>query len=150
MQPYNSMDEALEDVLRLSKGMSYKCAAADVDFGGGKAVIIGDPKTDKTPELFRAFGQFVNTLGGRFYTGTDMGTTMEDFVHAMKETRIASTVLPEVYGGGGDSSIPTAAGVLYGIKATNQMLFGNDELGGRIYAVQGLGKVGFKVASWVA
>ncbi|CAM3069412.1 Glu/Leu/Phe/Val dehydrogenase [Filibacter tadaridae] len=146
MQPYSSLDEALEDVLRLSKGMTYKCAAADVDFGGGKAVIIGNPKTDKTPELFRAFGQFVNSLGGRFYTGTDMGTTMDDFVQAMKETNFVNG-LPEVYGGGGDSSIPTAAGVLYGIKATNQMLYGNDELGSHIYAIQGLGKVGFKVAS---
>ena len=146
MQPYNSMDEALEDVLRLSKGMTYKCAAADVDFGGGKAVIIGDPKTDKSPELFRAFGQFVNSLGGRFYTGTDMGTSMDDFIHAMKETNFING-LPEAYGGGGDSSIPTAAGVLYGIKATNYMLFGNDELGGHKYAIQGLGKVGFKVAS---
>jgi len=146
MQPYSSVEEALEDVLRLSKGMTYKCAAADVDFGGGKAVIIGDPKTDKSPELFRAFGQFVNSLGGRFYTGTDMGTTMDDFVHAMKETNFVNG-LPEVYGGGGDSSIPTAAGVLYGIKATNQMLYGNDELSQHIYAIQGLGKVGFKVAS---
>lgn len=145
MQPYNSMDEALEDVLRLSKGMTYKCAAADVDFGGGKAVIIGDPKTDKSPELFRAFGQFVNSLGGRFYTGTDMGTSMEDFIHASKETNFING-LPVEYGGGGDSSIPTAAGVLYGIKATNRTLFGNDELGGHSYAIQGLGKVGFKVA----
>lgn len=145
MQPYNNMDEALEDVLRLSKGMTYKCAAADVDFGGGKAVIIGDPKTDKSPELFRAFGQFVNSLAGRFYTGTDMGTSMEDFIHASKESNFING-LPVEYGGGGDSSIPTAAGVLYGIKATNQMLFGNDELGGHSYAVQGLGKVGFKVA----
>lgn len=145
MQPYNSMDEALEDVLRLSKGMTYKCAAADVDFGGGKAVIIGDPKTDKSPELFRAFGQFVNSLGGRFYTGTDMGTAMDDFIHASKETNFING-LPVEYGGGGDSSIPTAAGVLYGIKATNHMLFGDDELGGHTYAIQGLGKVGFKVA----
>lgn len=145
MHPYESVEEALEDALRLSKGMSYKCAAADVDFGGGKAVIIGDPNTDKTPELFRAFGQFVDSLGGRFYTGTDMGTTMDDFIHAMKETNCIVGV-PEAYGGGGDSSIPTAAGVLYGIKATNQMLFGNDDLGGVTYAVQGLGKVGFKVA----
>ncbi len=106
------------------KGMSYKCAAADVDFGGGKAVIIGDPKTDKSPELFRAFGQFVDSLGGRFYTGTDMGTTMDDFIHALKETNCIVGV-PEAYGGGGDSSIPTAEGVLYGIKATNQVLFGN-------------------------
>lgn len=146
MQPYSSMEEALEDVLRLSKGMTYKCAAADVDFGGGKAVIIGDPRTDKSPELFRAFGQFVNSLGGRFYTGTDMGTTMDDFIHAMKETNFVNG-LPKEYGGGGDSSIPTAEGVLYGIKATNQMLYGNDELGHHIYAIQGLGKVGFKVAS---
>lgn len=145
MQPYSSVEEALEDVLRLSKGMTYKCAAADVDFGGGKAVIIGDPKTDKSPELFRAFGQFVNSLGGRFYTGTDMGTTMDDFIHAMKETNFVNG-LPEAYGGGGDSSIPTAAGVLYGIKATNQMLYGNDALGSHVYAIQGLGKVGFKVA----
>lgn len=146
MQPYSSVDEALEDVLRLSKGMTYKCAAADVDFGGGKAVIIGDPKTDKTPELFRAFGQFVNSLGGRFFTGTDMGTNMDDFIHAMKETNFVNG-LPEAYGGGGDSSIPTAAGVLYGIKATNQVLYGKDDLGGLVYAIQGLGKVGFKIAS---
>ena len=146
MQPYSSMEEALEDVLRLSKGMTYKCAAADVDFGGGKAVIVGDPTTDKSPELFRAFGQFVNSLGGRFYTGTDMGTTMDDFIHAKKETNFVNG-LPKEYGGGGDSSIPTAEGVLYGIKATNQMLTGHDELGQHIYAVQGLGKVGFKVAS---
>ncbi|WP_391118272.1 Leu/Phe/Val dehydrogenase [Psychrobacillus sp. L3] len=146
MQPYNSVEEALEDALRLSKGMTYKCAAADVDFGGGKAVIIGDPKTDKSPELFRAFGQFVNSLGGRFYTGTDMGTTMDDFIHAMKETNFVNG-LPVEYGGGGDSSIPTAAGVLYGIKATNQLLYGSDELGRHSYAIQGLGKVGFKVAT---
>ena len=145
MQPYESVEEALEDALRLSKGMSYKCAAADVDFGGGKAVIIGDPKTDKSPELFRAFGQFVDSLGGRFYTGTDMGTTMDDFIHALKETNCIVGV-PEAYGGGGDSSIPTAEGVLYGIKATNKVLFGRDDLGGVSYAVQGLGKVGFKVA----
>ncbi|EPD53932.1 phenylalanine dehydrogenase [Paenisporosarcina sp. HGH0030] len=145
MHPYRSVEEALEDALRLSKGMSYKCAAAGVDFGGGKAVIIGDPKSDKSPELFRAFGQFINSLGGRFYTGTDMGTTMEDFIHASKETHYI-VGLPVAYGGGGDSSVPTAAGVLYGIKATNQSLFGKPDLGGRTYAIQGLGKVGSKVA----
>jgi phenylalanine dehydrogenase len=145
MYPYKSVDEAMEDALRLSKGMSYKCAATDVDFGGGKAVIIGDPLKDKTPELFRAFGQFVNSLNGRFYTGTDMGTTMEDFIHASKETNCI-VGLPAAYGGGGDSSIPTAAGVLYGLKATNQTLFGRETLGGVTYAIQGLGKVGSKVA----
>ncbi|MUK88678.1 leucine dehydrogenase [Ornithinibacillus sp. L9] len=145
MHPYQSIEEALEDVLRLSKGMTYKCAAADVDFGGGKAVIIGDPLTDKTPELFRSFGQYVDSLGGRFYTGTDMGTTMDDFIQAMKETTNIVGV-PEAYGGGGDSSIPTAMGVLYGIQATNQALFGKQKLNGVSYAIQGLGKVGFKVA----
>ncbi len=145
MRPYSSTEEALEDVLRLSKGMTYKCAAADVDFGGGKAVIIGDPMKDKSPELFRAFGQFVDSLNGRFYTGTDMGTTPSDFVHAMKETNCIVGV-DEAYGGSGDSSIPTAQGVIYGIKATNKVTWGTDRLSGRSYAIQGLGKVGYKVA----
>ncbi|MED3562804.1 Glu/Leu/Phe/Val dehydrogenase [Bacillus xiapuensis] len=145
MRPYRSMDEALEDVLRLSKGMTYKCAAADVDFGGGKAVIIGDPAKDKTPAMFRAFGQFVDSLGGRFYTGTDMGTSMDDFIHAQKETNCIVGI-PEAYGGGGDSSIPTALGVIYGLKATNKVVFGTDDLSGKTYTIQGLGKVGYKVA----
>ncbi|WP_221568203.1 Glu/Leu/Phe/Val dehydrogenase dimerization domain-containing protein [Alkalihalobacillus sp. TS-13] len=145
MRPYNSTDEAIEDVLRLSKGMTYKCAAADVDFGGGKAVIIGDPLKDRSPELFRAFGQFVESLSGRFYTGTDMGTTPDDFVHALKETNCIVGV-PEEYGGSGDSSIPTAEGVLYGLKATNNVLYGSDDLSGKTYSIQGLGKVGYKVA----
>jgi phenylalanine dehydrogenase len=145
MRPYTSVDEALEDVLRLSKGMTYKCAAADVDFGGGKAVIIGDPEKDKHPELFRAFGQFVESLNGRFYTGTDMGTTPDDFVHALKETNCIVGVNEE-YGGSGDSSIPTAMGVIYGLQATNQNVWGSKDLHGKSYAIQGLGKVGFKVA----
>ncbi|MBH0172101.1 Glu/Leu/Phe/Val dehydrogenase [Fictibacillus sp. 23RED33] len=145
MRPYGSVDEALEDVLRLSKGMTYKCAGADVDFGGGKSVIIGDPTSDRTPELFRAFGQFVDSLNGRFYTGTDMGTTPEDFVHALKETNCIVGV-PEEYGGSGDSSVPTAQGVIYGLQATIQTLEGTDDLAGKSYSIQGLGKVGFKVA----
>ncbi|WP_077328188.1 Leu/Phe/Val dehydrogenase [Virgibacillus siamensis] len=145
MRPYGSVDEALEDVLRLSEGMTYKCAAADLDFGGGKAVIIGDPQHDKSPALFRAFGQYVESLNGRFYTGTDMGTTMSDFVHAMKETNFINGV-PVAFGGSGDSSIPTSQGVIYGLQAANSFLYGNDELAGKTYAIQGLGKVGFKVA----
>ncbi|WP_431190663.1 Leu/Phe/Val dehydrogenase [Metabacillus flavus] len=145
MLPYASIGEAVNDVLRLSRGMTYKCAAADVDFGGGKSVIVGDPLTDKSPEMFRAFGQFVESLSGRFYTGTDMGTTPEDFVHASKETRCIVGI-PEEYGGSGDSSVPTALGVIYGIKATNKAVWGDDALQGRVYAIQGLGKVGFKVA----
>ena len=144
MYPYESVEDALNDVLRLSEGMTYKCAAADLDFGGGKAVIIGDPNTDKSPALFRSFGQYVESLNGRFYTGTDMGTTMDDFVQALKETKFINGV-PEVYGGGGDTSIPTAKGVIYALKATNKYLFNDDTLTGKTYAIQGLGKVGFKV-----
>ncbi|MED3727398.1 Glu/Leu/Phe/Val dehydrogenase [Priestia filamentosa] len=145
MHPYRSVDEALEDVLRLSKGMTYKCAAADVDFGGGKAVIIGDPAKDKTPNMFRSFGQFVDSLNGRFYTGTDMGTSTDDFIHASKETNCIVGI-PEAYGGGGDSSIPTALGVIYGLKATNKAVFNTTDLSGKTYIIQGLGKVGYKVA----
>jgi phenylalanine dehydrogenase len=145
MAPYASVDEALDDVRRLSRGMTYKCAAADVDFGGGKAVIIGNPATDKSPDLFRAFGRFVDSLGGRFDTGTDMRTTVDDFVHASRETtRIVG--VPEALGGSGDSPIPTAEGVVYGLRATIETLFGSDELSRATYAIQGLGKVGFKVA----
>ncbi len=145
MRNYESTEEALEDVLRLSKGMTYKCAAADVDFGGGKAVIIGDPTKDRTPELFRAYGQFVESLNGRFYTGTDMGTELEDFVHSYKETNCIAG-LPEEYGGGGETSIPTALGVLYSIKAVARTLYGNESLKEKRFSIQGLGKVGFKVA----
>lgn len=145
MRPYATVEEALEDVLRLSKAMTYKCAAADVDFGGGKAVIIGDPAKDKTPELFRAYGQFIDSLNGRFYTGTDMGTVLDDFVHASRETNCIAG-LPEEYGGGGETSIPTALGVLYSMKAVARTLWGDESLRGKRFAIQGLGKVGFKVA----
>lgn len=145
MRPYKSVDEALEDVLRLSKGMTYKCAAADVDFGGGKSVIFGDPLKDRTPELFRAFGQYVDSLNGRFYTGTDMGTQPEDFVQAMKETDFVVGI-PQEYGGHGDSSIPTAQGVIYSLKATSQVLWDTGDLSAKTFAIQGLGKVGSKVA----
>lgn len=145
MRNYESTEEALEDVLRLSKGMTYKCAAADLDFGGGKGVIIGDPATDKTPELFRAYGQFVESLNGRFYTGTDMGTVLEDFVHSHRETNCIAG-LPEEYGGGGETSIPTALGVLYSIKAVAKTLYGTENLLEKTFSIQGLGKVGFKLA----
>ncbi|RBW69029.1 Glu/Leu/Phe/Val dehydrogenase dimerization domain-containing protein [Bacillus taeanensis] len=145
MRPYDTFEEALEDALRLSKGMTYKNAAADNDFGGGKGVIIGDPTKDKSPELFRAYGQFIDSLNGRFYTGTDMGTVLDDFVHAHKETNCIAG-LPEEYGGGGETSIPTALGILYSIQAVANTLWGHENLTGKRFAVQGLGKVGFKVA----
>lgn len=141
MIPYSSTDEALEDVLRLSKGMTYKCSLADVDFGGGKMVIIGDPKKDKSPELFRVIGRFVGGLNGRFYTGTDMGTNPEDFVHAARESD-SFAGLPKSYGGSGDTSIPTALGVFHGMRATARFLWGSDQLKGRVITIQGVGKVG--------
>jgi leucine dehydrogenase/phenylalanine dehydrogenase len=141
MYPYASSSEALEDVLRLSQSMTYKCAAADVDFGGGKMVIIGDPRTDKSPEMFRVLGRFVSSLHGRFYTGTDLGTTPEDFIHAARESgQIVG--LPESCGGAGDTSIPTAMGVLQGIRAAVKYLWDRDQLSGMTVAVQGIGKVG--------
>ncbi|WP_059104415.1 Leu/Phe/Val dehydrogenase [Shouchella shacheensis] len=145
MYPYESTKEALDDVLRLSRGMTQKCAAADVDFGGGKAVIIGDPEKDKSADLFRAFGQFVESLNGRFYTGTDMGTTMDDFIHSLKETHCIVGV-PKSYGGSGDSSVPTAEGVMNSLRAVNHVAFERSTLAGKTYAIQGLGKVGVKVA----
>jgi phenylalanine dehydrogenase len=144
MAPYTTTDEALEDVLRLSRGMTYKCGVVDVDFGGGKAVIIGDPNRDKTPELFRAFGRFVGGLNGRFFTGTDMGTSPEDFVHAARESD-SFVGLPKSYGGSGDTSIPTALGVLQGMRATAEHLWGSPGLQGRVVAVQGAGKVGTRL-----
>jgi glutamate dehydrogenase/leucine dehydrogenase len=141
MIPYATTDEALEDVLRLSRGMTYKCGVADVDFGGGKMVIIGDPLKDKSPEMFRAVGRFVGGLGGRFFTGTDMGTTPEDFIHAKRESN-CFVGLPKTHGGSGDTSIPTALGVLQGLKATAKFLWGTNSLEGRTIAIQGVGKVG--------
>ncbi len=145
MQMYDSFDEALDDSLKLSRGMTYKCIGADVDFGGGKGVIIGNPKTDRKPELFRAYGQMIDSLHKRFYTGTDMGTEIGDFTHALMETKQIAGKPPEFHGGG-DSSEPTALGVIYSIEATNKELYGTAEIAARTYAVQGLGKVGFKVA----
>ena len=141
MWDYESTEEALRDVLRLSKGMTYKCGVSGVTYGGGKAVIIGDPKSDKSDELFQAFGTFVETLKGRFYTGTDVGTVGMDFVSASKQTKYL-VGLPEEYGGSGNSAVITAFGVWKAIKATAKEVFGNDSLMGLRIAVQGLGKVG--------
>lgn len=142
MWNYDSEDAAVDDVLRLAKGMTDKCAVAGVDYGGGKAVIWGDSKTDKTEGLFRAFGRYVEVLKGRFSTGTDVGTTFNDFILARKETKYL-VALPEEYGGGGNSGIITAFGVWQAIKAVAKKLFHSDSLQGLTIAVQGLGKVGY-------
>ncbi len=139
--PYATEEEALVDVLRLSRGMSFKAACAGLDLGGGKAVIIGDPTKDKTEALLRAFGRFVQSLNGRYITACDVGTYPEDMELVGRETRWATGSDP-VYGGSGDSGILTAYGVYVGMKATAERVWGTPDLGGRHVAVQGLGKVG--------
>jgi len=146
MWPYATEAAAIEDALRLSEGMTYKSAAAGLDHGGGKAVIIGNPATDKTEGLFRAFGRFLETLNGRFVSGEDMGTQGEDFVHAHRETKYL-VGLPEAYGGSGDTGEMTALGVIQAIRAGLVHKFGQDSLEGRRIVVQGLGKVGRRVVA---
>ena len=149
MWPYKSMDEALTDVLRLSRGMTYKAAAAGLNLGGGKAVILGDPKKDKSEALFRSFGQFVESLNGLYITAEDVGTAMHDMEIILSETRWVTGVSPS-QGGGGDPSPVTAFGVLQGMKAAARWCYGNGSaLDGRTVAIQGLGNVGFHLASYL-
>lgn len=141
MWNYKTEDEALVDVLRLSKGMTYKAAAAGLNLGGGKAVIIGDSKTQKTEGLFRAFGQFVNSLNGKYITAEDVGTSVNDMEYIFMETPFV-TGIPKDFGGSGDPSPYTAHGVLMGLKASAKWQLGTDNLKGMRIAVQGLGNVG--------
>jgi leucine dehydrogenase len=144
MWPYDSEAGALEDVLRLSRGMTYKNAAAGLNIGGGKAVIIGDPAKDKSEAFFRSFGQFVQSLNGRYITAEDVGTSVEDMQHIRMETKHAAG-LPKSEGGSGDPSPATARGVFEGIKACVKHLLDNDNLEGLTVAVQGTGNVGLKL-----
>jgi valine dehydrogenase (NAD+) len=139
--PYASEEAALSDVLRLSRGMAYKNAVAGLDLGGGKAVIIGDPTTDKTPELLRAYGRFVESLGGRYVTACDVGTYVADMDVVSETTRFA-TGRSEAKGGAGDSSVLTAWGVFQGQRACAQHLWGEPTLKGRTVGISGVGKVG--------
>ncbi len=141
MRDYPTEAEAVDDALALSWGMTAKSAITRTNHGGGKAVIWGDPKTDKTEVLLRAFGRFVEGLHGRFLTGTDMGTTGEDFVVAGQETDWL-VGLPEYAGGSGNTSVTTAHGVWHGIRAGASHLWGSDDLRGKTVAIQGVGKVG--------
>ena len=145
MYPYATEEQALRDVLDLSRGMTYKAAAAGLDLGGGKAVIIGDPLTQKSESLFRAYGRFVNRLAGQFHTGEDVGTDVGDMELVRTETRFVGGLSRE-RGGGGDPSPITAYGVLQGMKASAAERWGHDSLEGRTVAVQGLGKVGWHLA----
>jgi leucine dehydrogenase len=143
MWPYASEQEALNDVLRLSRGMTYKNAVAGLDIGGGKAVIIGDPAKDKSEALFRAFGKFVDSLGGRYITAEDVGIDVNDMEYVYRETEFVTGV-HQVHGGSGDPSPFTAYGALQGLMATLNRKFGNEEVGNYSYAVQGLGHVGME------
>ncbi|MEA2011298.1 MAG: Glu/Leu/Phe/Val dehydrogenase dimerization domain-containing protein, partial [Actinomycetota bacterium] len=139
--PYGNEEAALRDVLRLSKGMTLKSAAAGLDLGGGKAVIIGDPATLRSEDLIRAYGRVVDSLGGRYVTAADVGTTTDDMVLIAKETHWVSG-LPFSQGGSGDPSPATARGVMASFRAISEHLWGSTDLAGRRVAVQGVGKVG--------
>ena len=140
MWPYESEADAITDALRLSQAMTYKSAAAGLHFGGGKGVIIGDPHTQKSEALMRAYGRFVDTLGGRYLTTTDVGTTGRDLENMRQETKYV-TGLPISLGGSGDTSIMTGLGLYMGMKACAEEVWGNGGLHGKTVAVQGFGKV---------
>ena len=143
MWPYKSEAEAVNDVLRLSRGMTYKNAVAGLNIGGGKAVIIGDPAKDKSEALFRAFGRFVNSLNGRYITAEDVGIDVNDMEWVYRETEFVTGV-HQVHGGSGDPSPFTAYGTIQGLLAALQVKFGNEDIGKYRYAVQGAGHVGME------
>lgn len=138
---YANEDDALFDVLRLSRGMTYKAACAGLNLGGGKAVIIGDAKKIKNEALFRAFGRFVNSLSGRYITAEDVNTNVTDMEHCATETNYVTGISSRP-GGSGDPSPVTAWGVFYGIKAAVRHRLGKDSVKGLKVAVQGTGAVG--------
>ncbi|MEW6366988.1 MAG: Glu/Leu/Phe/Val dehydrogenase dimerization domain-containing protein [Acidobacteriota bacterium] len=145
MMPYETEQLALADVLRLSRAMTYKAAAAGLDFGGGKAVIIGDPERDKTRELLLAYGRFLEALGGAFITGEDVGTTAGDMRLAAHETRYA--IFPQAeLDPTWETAFLTARGVMRGIEASAREALGTGSLSGLSVAVQGVGKVGGHLA----
>jgi valine dehydrogenase (NAD+) len=139
--PYASEEDALHDVLDLSRGMAYKNALAGLDLGGGKAVIWGDPEQIKTEPLLRAYGRFVESLHGRYYTACDVGTYVADMDIVARETRYVTGRSVE-HGGAGDSSILTAWGVFQGMRAAVEHKWGTPSLTGRTVGISGLGKVG--------
>ena len=139
--PYASTSDAVADVLNLSRGMTYTAALAGLDLGGGKAVIIGDPRTAKSEPLLRAYGRFVESLHGRYYTACDVGTFSEDMDVIARECRFV-TGRTMAHGGAGDSSVLTAYGVFQGMRAAAEAVWGEPTLAGRTVGVAGVGKVG--------
>jgi leucine dehydrogenase len=143
---YNSDEEAIVDVLRLARGMTYKAAVAGLNLGGGKAVIIGDNKTTRREMIFRSHGRFVESLGGRYYTAEDVGTSVEDMDYVKMETEYVTGVA----GGSGDPSPVTAYGTYRGIRACAREKYGSDSLNGMTIAVQGTGHVGYYLCKFLA
>lgn len=146
IQPYSTFNEALEDVLRLSKGMTHKSAVAEVGFGGGKSVIIADPKRHKTPELLYAFGQAVEQLEGAYIAAEDVGCTTEDIKIVRRATKYVTGLNHSK--SSGDPGPFTAWGTFRGIQATLKKIFGTDSIEGRTVAIQGLGNVGLHLAEF--
>ena len=141
---YPDEGDALRDVLRLSRGMTYKAAMAGLDFGGGQAVILGDPSV-KDEALLRAFGRHVESLGGRYITAEDMNTTVEDMSWIRRETRWVTGYSPRL-GGSGHPARATAWGTYQGIRACLEVVHGSPEVAGRTVAIQGVGAVGHELA----
>lgn len=148
MWTYESDLDAMEDAMRLGRGMTYKYAAAGVNFGGGKVVIIGDPKTQKSEMLFRALGRFINNLRGEYLTGEDVGTTLQDMDYIRMETPYVITLSQES-GGAGPIGGATAFGVLQAMKACAEEVYGSTNLQGRKVVVQGLGAVGYPMVEYL-
>jgi leucine dehydrogenase len=137
---YKSDEDALKDVLRLSRGMTYKASVSGLNLGGGKAVIIGDSSSQKNELLFRTFGKFVEGLAGRYITAEDVGTSVKDMEYVRMETKYV-TGISKALGGSGDPSPVTAYGVYVGMKACAKFKWGNDSLNGKTVGVQGAGQV---------
>lgn len=145
--PYHSKEEALTDVLRLSEGMSYKSALANLPLGGGKAVIIGDPKKDKTRALLESMGEFINTLNGKYITAKDVGIAVEDLDVLATKTKFVRGLSAQ--NSGGDPSPVTAYGVYKGMKAAAKFRWSTDSLRGKKIIIQGMGHVGYGVAQFL-
>ncbi|MRG86519.1 Leu/Phe/Val dehydrogenase [Salinibacillus xinjiangensis] len=142
MWTYDTEEDAIIDALRLSRGMTYKNAAAGLNLGGGKTVIIGDPKKDKNEAMFRAFGRYIQGLNGRYITAEDVGTTVQDMDTIYQETNFVTGISP-AFGSSGNPSPATAFGVYRGMKAAVNEAFGSDSLEGKVVAVQGVGNVAY-------
>lgn len=148
MWTYATEEDAIVDALRLARGMTYKAAAAGLNLGGGKTVIIGDPKKDKSEALFRAFGRYVQSLNGRYITAEDVGTTVQDMDNIHLETDYVTGISP-AFGSSGNPSPVTAYGVYRGMKAAAKVAFGDDHLSGKTVAVQGVGSVSYNLLKYL-